>query len=109
MSKWAARKNLRTRAQGIRRLVRAAMAVDDGYDRLQEAERLLRDLRTYVHRAVSIRLAKAGAGRDDPAAVEQLLADLIRHYPDIDRSTDGLAELLRALGEELKADDSTHS
>ncbi|TSD89057.1 hypothetical protein FFK22_008730 [Mycobacterium sp. KBS0706] len=80
------------------------MAVDDGYARLQEAERLLRDLRSYVHKAVQIRLAKLEPGRDDPAELEALLADLIKHYPDIDRSTDKLAELLRTIGEELKAE-----
>lgn len=99
LSKWAVKKGLRTRAQGIRRLVKAAMAIDLGYQRLREAERLVLALREHVQAAVRIRLA-GGA----PAEVDRLLAELTKHYPGIDRAADDLAELMREINEQLLTD-----
>lgn len=103
MSKWATRKGLRTRAQGIRRLVKAAMAIDNGYPRLQEAERLVQALREHVQAAVKIRLAGS-----DPKETDRLLTALTAHYPEIERAVDDLSDLLRQIEEELlteKSDD----
>lgn len=102
MSGWAKAKGIRTRSQGIRRLVKAAMAIDDGYPRLREAERLVQALRDHVRAAVKIRVDGG-----DPAEMDRLLAALLKHYPDIERKADDLSGLLREIGDELKAEDST--
>lgn len=101
MSGWAKAKGIRTRSQGIRRLVKAAMAIDDGYPRLQEAERLVQALRDHVRAAVKIRV-----NGGEPAELDRLLAALLKHYPDIERQADDLAGLLREIGEDLRSDDS---
>lgn len=100
MSKWAKQKGLRSRAQGIRRLVTAAMAIDDGYPRLQEAERLVQALREHVQEAVKIRLAENA----DPKEMDRLIKALVAHYPTIERAAEDLADLMRRIAEELKTE-----